>query len=165
LTSAPGYTVFTQQFELLWPPDANASDGSKTFNTLLSGFADYYIEACSDPLGQKTYKATFSSVNTDVSDLSDPAYFLGEKFPDPIKITMTLHPLPSRALIRLLDNASKISIPGSKGGQVTIKIHILLTLILPLLTMMAMWSSLPIRSPYQNVLKLQEFSSFFFCKS
>ncbi|MGD0711687.1 MAG: hypothetical protein ABR968_10980, partial [Bacteroidales bacterium] len=116
-----GGNVFNQQFELLWPDTSNNSDGSITFTTLCEGFEDYYIEACSDPTGQTTYQATFSSVKTDVVGLSDPGYFLGEKSPDPIVINMTLQPLPSRALIRVLDNASKNSIPGSKGGKVTIK--------------------------------------------
>jgi len=115
-----GSNVFTEKYELLWPPASNLDDGSITFSTLLAGFEDYYIESCSDPLGQKTYKATFASVNTNVDDLSKPEYFLGEKYPDPIEVKMTLYPLPSRALIRLLDNASKNSIPGSKGGKVLI---------------------------------------------
>ena len=115
-----GFNVFTQQYEHLWPAAQNLQDGSALFTTLLAGFEDYYIEACSDPLGQKTYQATFASINTNVDDLGEPEYFLGEKSPDPIVITMTLQPLPSRAFIRVLDNASKNSIPGSKGGRVMI---------------------------------------------
>ena len=112
--------VFSKKYEILWPAAQNNSAGVTSFTTLLAGYEDYYVEACSDPLGGKTYQATFSSIDTYIDDLSKPEYLLGEAYPPAITVNMKLIPLPSRALIRVLDNASKNSISGSKGGRISI---------------------------------------------
>ncbi|MEI6124046.1 MAG: hypothetical protein WCQ95_10520 [Bacteroidota bacterium] len=115
----PGNNIFDEKFELLWPPTDNSANGWVEFSTLLAGFDNYYIEACSNPTGNKTYQATFSSVDTKV-DFKNPDYWYGIKSPDTVIVKMKLIPLHSRALIRLLDYTSQQSISGNKGGKVRI---------------------------------------------
>jgi len=115
----PGGDIFSKKFELLWDPKPNANDGWVEFTTLLAGFSHYYVESCSDPSGQSSYKATFGSVNTEIDDYN-PDYWYGIATPPAVEMALTLYPLPSRALVRLIDNVTKNSITMEMGGRVSI---------------------------------------------
>jgi hypothetical protein len=99
-------TLFTTKFEQLWSAKPVDSDGRVTLPGLLSGFNNYYIEACANPQqGTKYYKATFAHFSLEKSVAFEngiPVY----------QATMELEPLPSRVFLRLMDNSTQKSIPS-----------------------------------------------------
>jgi hypothetical protein len=107
-------TVLKTRFEYLWPDSLVNAQGEAAFTTLLAGYQNYYIEASSNPdMPGKYYKATFKAFNTNIKD-DNPDLWDGTASPDPVNVTVTLQPLMSRAFLRLLDVATKSSIPYGK---------------------------------------------------
>ncbi|HEY8690312.1 MAG TPA: hypothetical protein VIM07_13835 [Chitinophagaceae bacterium] len=106
--------IFNTKFEYLWPSAPVNANGDAGFTTLLAGYNNYYIQAFSNPdQAGKYYKATFQAFNTSIND-NNPDLWDGTISPDPINVTVTLQPLVSRAFLRLVDNATKSSIPYGK---------------------------------------------------
>lgn len=99
-------SLFTTKFEHLWSAKSTALDGTVNLPALLSQYKDYYIEVCSNPLlPGKFYMATFTTPHKGkMVKLSDGKYAY--------QITVTLKPLPSRALLRLQDATTAKPVPS-----------------------------------------------------
>jgi hypothetical protein len=90
-------SLYTTKFEQLWSGLVTTGSGEVLLKNLLHGYNDYYIQACSNPEANGDYyKASYVSPGSNY------------------ELNINLEPLPSRALLRTIDNTTQKAVAGSR---------------------------------------------------